>query len=422
MGLVMSNDLFNLFVFIELVTILCAILITFKRDKASLKAGFYYLLFNNAGMLFYLLAFIILYLKCDTLNLQAMKAALSSSAPDFELKAAFVMITAAFGVKSAFFPVYNWLPKAHGAAPSSVSALLSGLLVKSGLYEFIRLNEVVHVSSMDPFFLYLGGATAALGVLFALCQKDIKLILAFHTVSQVGIMFMGIGPFKGFLYSGGLLHVVNHAVFKSLLFLCAGVVVAVYKNRSVTQIRGVFKRLPLVSAFMIVGMLSITGMPCLSGCVGKSILSYSLSGFAPQLWILRIVNIGTAASFIKLSQIFFSQGIGASFERHRVGMGVNAALFLLSIGCVLSGLMYEYMGEVVLEVPVPDMQILSAGKVADYVLTMALGYLVYMAVRREPAIVRHVRGFEISFRDSCLLLAGFVCVMTGALLALSQAL
>ncbi|WP_038261827.1 complex I subunit 5 family protein [Peptoclostridium litorale] len=416
MGLLMSNDLFNLFVFIEIVTIISTMLITFKKDGAALKAGFYYLIFNNAGMLFYLVAFIIIYSVCGTLNLQLIKTSIGPFKDNFSVRMAYVMITAAFGVKSAFFPVYTWLPKAHSAAPSAISALLSGLLVKSGLYEFIRLNEVFHYSSMDMPLAVLGSLTAFLGVLFALCQNDIKLILAFSTVSQIGIMFMGIGPFKGFLYSGGLLHLMNHSLLKSLLFLGAGIIISEYKNKNVMQIRGVFARLPMTSIFMIIGMLSITGMPYLNGYVGKSIVAYSLKKTPWELIVLQLVNIGTAASFIKLSQIFFINVKGVSMRRKK-RITENVPLLILSIGCIVTAAFYIEMANLLVEVPVPDIIIISPRKIGEYVLTMFAGFALYkLVLKHDPVWVKNIRHFDVSFANACMFLVGFVVVMSAVII------
>ncbi|WP_158408922.1 complex I subunit 5 family protein [Peptoclostridium acidaminophilum] len=412
MGLIMSNDLFNLFVFIEVVTILSTMLITYRGDGSSLRAGFYYLLFNNAGMLFYLIAFIILYQVCGTLNLQLMKEAVPAYMDEFSVKLAYVLITAAFGVKSAFFPVYNWLPKAHSAAPSAVSALLSGLLVKSGLYEFIRLNEVFHYASLDLFLAAVGAATAMLGVTFALCQKDIKLILAFHTVSQVGIMFMGIGPFRGFAYSGGMLHLVNHAMFKALLFLCAGMIVSDYKNRNVTQIRGVLFRFPLLSLFMIVGMLSITGMPSLNGYIGKHIIADSVKHIFWEKAVLVLVNIGTAASFIKISQIFTADYRNLRIPVKKLGPEY-LPLFLLASSCALLAAYYRQLASWLFELPIPVFTPSDPIHMLEYGGILAAGYGVYhFFIKKDPPWVGRIRNTDISFENACVLLLGFVCIMS----------
>ena len=416
MGLLMSNDLFNLFVFIEIVTIISTMLITFKKDKAALKAGFYYLLFNNAGMLFYLMAFIIIYSICGTLNLLLIREAIAPFKDELSVKIAYVLIITAFGVKSAFFPVYNWLPKAHSSAPSAISALLSGLLVKSGLYQFIRLNEILHYSSMDAFFTTLGTLTALLGVIFAFSQKDIKLMLAFSTVSQIGIMFTGIGPFNGFFYLGGLLHLVNHSLLKSLLFLGAGIIVSEYRNRNVSQIRGVFGRLPLTSIFMIIGMLSVTGMPYLNGYVGKSIVAYSLEKAPFELFLLRLVNVGTAATFIKMSQIFFT-GSRQSSMKTRKRLAENIPLLILSAGCVIFAVFYRDVAGLLLSIPVPDAGIYSASKTFEYVLTMLAGLTLYeLMLKHDPVWVKNIRKFDVSFANACMFLVGLVVIMSAAII------
>jgi multicomponent Na+:H+ antiporter subunit D len=167
-------------------------------------------------------------------------------------------------VKSALFPLFTWLPKAHGVAYTSLSALLSGLLVKGGLYLFIRVHVYMFgydTYNMTEVFFYIGALTALVGVVLALVQKDLKQILAHHTISQIGLMMMGLSYGYGLSFTGGLMHIINHALFKSLLFLCAGLIIYEYKTKKIYAIRGVFRSMPLTSIFLIIGMLSISGAP-----------------------------------------------------------------------------------------------------------------------------------------------------------------
>src|SRR6056297_1584012 len=211
LGMLQTNDIFNLFVFIELITILSTILILYKKDGFSVRAGLYYLLFNSVGILFYLLGMVMIYNLMGTLNIEILTEKLEMVENVRFLTISYIFIMAAVGVKSAFFPVFNWLPKAHSAAPSSISALLSGLLVKSGLYVFIRLSDIFQITTFNRFFFILGFFTAISGIIFALSQKDIKQILAFHTISQIGIIMMGLNSMTGRAYVGGIMHIFNHS-------------------------------------------------------------------------------------------------------------------------------------------------------------------------------------------------------------------
>ena len=270
LGLIQSNDLFNMFVFIELTTIIVTILIAFKKTGEALRAGIYYLLLNTAGILMYLIGIVLIYNTVGTINVREVTAAMGSLGDTTIIGFAFVLMMGGISVKAALFPVFTWLPKAHGVAQSSISALLSGLIVKGGLYLFIRMSQMFEPAGfgLGEVFFVLGAVTALVGVAFALSQKNIKQVLAYHTISQVGIMMMGLSHTVGSkLFHGGLLHVFNHALFKSLLFLTAGLIIQVYGTKRIKDIRGVMRIMPFVSAMMLIAMLGITGAPFLNGYV-----------------------------------------------------------------------------------------------------------------------------------------------------------
>ena len=299
-GLILSNDLFNMFVFIEIISLISAILIIYKKDGYALRAGIYYLLFNSIGMIFYLLGIVIIYTNTGTMNIEGLMTVDMNAT----MKIGIALIIASAGVKSAFFPVYNWLPRAHTAAPSSISALLSGVLVKAGFIVLIKVFRYIDNTMYFEFLTAVGIVTCILGFVFAMSQKDIKSILAFHTVSQSGLILIGLVG-GATLQMGGFLHIINHALFKSLLFLTIGLVIKKYNIRRVDKIKGVFKRLPIISILIIIGILSITGFPFTSGFVSKMIMKSYYKGNISMMILFHIINLGTIISFIKVSQIFF---------------------------------------------------------------------------------------------------------------------
>ncbi len=408
LGLVQTNDLFNFFLFIELTTMISTILILYKNDGYSIRAGLFYLLFNSIGMLFFLIGIIMVYMISGTLNMEVTSYKLMVIRDLGLVKLSFIFMIAAVGVKSAFFPVYNWLPKAHGAAPASISALLSGLLVKSGLYGFIRLNQMFGLEGFKSFFIAVGFITAVSGVVFALCQKDIKQILAFHTISQVGLILIGLSTMEGMQYYGGLLHIFNHAIFKTLLFLCVGNIITVYDSRRITEIRGVFRTMPFLSVFMIIGMLSITGSPLFNGFVSKSIIKYSFSDFPVLDTMINIINIGTAASFIKFSQVFF----GKSETLMGESKTDNLSLFLLSIACLVMGLFHVPITRELWGVELHHINLLSLEKWFIYFLTLFIGFFIYkLLIEKDYKLVKSIRHSSISFEASNILLVLFVSLM-----------
>ena len=410
LGMLQTNDMFSIFVFIELITIVSTVLILYKKDGESVRAGLYYLIFNSMGILFYLVGMAMLYNAFGTLNIELLTDRMAEVNNVNFISTAYIFIMAAVGVKSAFFPVFNWLPKAHSAAPSSISALLSGLLVKSGLYVFVRMNVMFNYDGLDRFFLFIGFVTAFAGVLFALSQKDIKRILAFHTISQVGIIMMGLNALDPTKRIGGIMHIFNHAFFKSLLFMGAGAIIHVYRKRNVSEIRGVLRRMPFVSILMAVGMLSITGMPFFNGFVSKAIIK---EGFKESVLIgigLRIVNIGTMVSFIKLSQIFFGEGetetAYSGTWQEKAGMLVPAVL------CVALGIFHVPLMSLLLDVDIGHVNPMSVEKWTAYFINAAIGFLVYAKIiARDFKFVRRIRRFKISFGNSNYLLILYIFLM-----------
>ncbi len=412
MGLLQSNDLFNFFIFIDITTILSTILIIYEKDGFAIKSGVYYLLFNSVGMLFYQLGFIFLYSSMGTLNMSLLAERLALVPHSPLIRFSFLFFMVAVGVKSAVFPVYNWLPKAHSAAPSAISALLSGLLVKSGLYAFLRIRTLFAFDFMNEFFFFLGLFSALSGVAFALSQKDLKQILAYHTVSQIGLIVMGLSQPNTLLYLGGIAHLMNHALFKALLFLCAGIIIHHYQKRRVTEIRGVFHTMPFISVAMIIAMISITGGFLTNGYISKSLLTYGLAEKSGWIRLLyQIINLGTMTSFIKIAQIFFGPALP---DRRQVNPGQWIAVGALSFACLAIPWIYEPLWAG-FGVQLPHISLFTPQKFLILCLQGALGIgLVRWLTLKEPKMVRNIRHFQIGFGVSNGLMLFFLLLMIAA--------
>ncbi len=407
LALLQTNDLFNLFVLIEIISIISTILIIFKKDGFAVRAGLYYLLFNSIGSIFYLLGMIIIYNIFGTLNIDVIKHHIHLIDNDLIIHAAFILMMSAIGVKSALFPVFTWLPKAHGAAPSSISALLSGLIVKSGLYVMIKVDHLFNLYTFKEYFFILGFFSAIIGILFALSQKDIKQILAYHTISQIGIILMGLSTINQITFYGGLYHIINHALFKSLLFLGAGMIIRTYNIRRVTEIRGVFKTMPLTSIFIIVGMLSITGAPFFNGFISKSLIVHGLKEQTFIYFLFFIINIGTATSFIKFSQIFF----GKSKLKGQATINEKIALFILSIACITLGLHFNYFNQYLFHVESPVV-ILDLYNIMTYFITIIIGFILYQTIiKKDYLVFKKIRHMHITFETTNYLLVLYIFTM-----------
>jgi multicomponent Na+:H+ antiporter subunit D len=407
-GIIQSNDLFNIFVFIEVVTTISAILIIYKRDGFSLRAGLYYLLFNSVGMIIYLIGIGLLYNTFGTLNIDQLRDLIFALEDTNVIRFAYAFIIAALGVKSAFFPVYNWLPKAHGAAPSAISALLSGLLVKSGLYVFIRINQIMPMTSMQNYFYILGFLTALGGIIFALSQNDIKQILAFSTVSQVGLILMGLSAMSGEAMQGAIFHMLNHGLFKSMLFMGAGNIINFYGTRSVNDIRGVFKTMPLTSIFMLGGVLAITGAPMFNGFVSKALIQYSFKENILVTLMFYILNVGTILYYIKFVQIFFGRS-SASISEDKPSV---LPLALSMIGCLLLGTFLLPVIESIGGIQIFTINLFSISKIFSYFLYVGIAVVIYnKLVKKYDSLFNSIRHFNIPFETSNMMLIIFVISM-----------
>ncbi|MGO1368680.1 MAG: complex I subunit 5 family protein [Senegalia sp. (in: firmicutes)] len=407
-ALLLSNDLFNIFVILDIITILSTILIVYKKDGFAVRAGLYYLAFNSVGILFYLLGLILLYSFTGTLNMDIIKFKIEFFKDTNIIKLSYVLIMAAVGVKSALFPVYNWLPRAHSAAPSGISALLSGLLVKSGLYVFIRMNQMFNMDVLNDFFFLLGFLTGFLGVLFALSQKDIKQILAFHTISQIGIMLMGVSAMEGELLLGGILHIFNHAIFKTLLFLAAGILINRYGTRRVTEIRGVFRDSPILAIFILVGIFSITGAPLFNGYISKSIIKHGLYASSIKVNMLNLLNLGTMISFVKFSQIFFGHSKVDKIPQKKSAISI----FILAFTCVFLGLFSKALMDILFDIELSYLQIFDIGYIIDYGINLIIAFIIFkLLIEKDYKVIKKLRHINLSFGATNIMLLSFIVIM-----------
>ncbi len=395
MALFQAGDIFTLFILLELITIIAGILITYEKEGISVKAGLYYLLINSVGMTIYLMGVILIYNSVGVLDMALMREALSKAPLTAIQHAALGCFITAFAVKTAMFPVNSWLPFAHGSAPTQMSALLSGLLVKIGIYGLLRFMEVFPVTSYMHHILALGVVTAIYGVVMAMLQKDLKLILAYHTISQMGLIIMGLASGKKEGFTGSLLHDVNHFMFKSLLFLGVGVLIHLYGTREVSKIRGVLKEQPIVGYSLLVGVLGITGAPLFDGSLSKILIEESFIGGWSYLIILT-VNLGTIVSFLKFSQIFRGKA------RVRHADKVNGwKVYTVAVMAFLTLITYP-LELIFFDMPWSDVHFtvknLSKGAVEFYGL-FALAYVIYnkglkKLLKRYPKLGKGKMGFQ----------------------------
>ncbi len=331
----MSRDLFNIFVLIEVSTIICGILIMYLRDKRAVYDGLVYIIINTVGIMFYLLGVGMIYKMFGLLDIDALAAQISAVEPG-QLVMPFAFIMTGLSVKAAIFPAYLWLPKAHGTpgAPSVVSAMLSGIYIKSAVFVAIQMiylfREALPITGL---LTVLGVITALTGIVLALVSKDMKLILAYHTISQIGLIIIGAVSLTPSAAGGGVLHMMFHALFKSLLFMTVGLVLREYDTRNVTEVRGLAKASPILAIALLAGILGITGAPFFNGSVSKYLIA---SGYKQGVMrvMLELINLGTTLSFLKLAAML----PGEATRTVRIRFSESVALMAGAASVLLTGI------------------------------------------------------------------------------------
>jgi len=362
---VLADDAFTFLLSWEFMSLASwALVMAHHKERGNARAGYIYLVMAGFGTFCLLLGFGLLAGPDGGYTFEAMRA--GHATPLIEaLILALVLVGA--GSKAGLVPLHVWLPLAHPAAPSHVSALMSGVMTKVAVYGFVRIVfDLLNGGSWwsGLVVLVLGGVTAALGVLYALMQHDLKRLLAYHTVENIGIIFIGLGLALAFQANGmaagaalaltaALFHVFNHSLFKSLLFFGAGAVLTATGERDMEHLGGLIHKMPLTSFAFLVGCVAISALPPLNGFVSEwlTFQAILISPVLPQ-WALKLTipAVGAllalsaalaAACFVKAFGITFlgrarSKAAEAATEVDRFSL---TAMFALSALCLLAGIL-----------------------------------------------------------------------------------
>jgi hydrogenase-4 component B len=341
-------------------------LLSFEHEKArTRRAGMLFLIMSHAGSGLLLIAFLILARAGGSLDFAALHH-IASTLPAWQQGAVFILFFLGFGVKAGIVPLHVWLPEAHPVAPSNISALMSGIVIKTGIYGM----ALVFFDFFDAppvwagiLVLGVGVLSALLGVLYALMEHDLKRLLAYHSIENIGIILIGFGAAMIFSALGhtalaavaliaGLYHTLNHAIFKSLLFLGAGAVHYSTRTRNMEEMGGLIRRMPVTALCFLIGAIAISGLPPLNGFVSEW-LTYQalLAGFGSAQSLTRII-FPIAGALLALTAALaaacFVKAFGISFlalprsenaaEALEVPPSMRFGMGLLAAGCLALGL------------------------------------------------------------------------------------
>ncbi len=366
MGMVLlADDAYLFMVAWETMALSSYFLVTTDHHLTEVRrAGFLYLLIAHIGAIAILLSFGVMQGGHGDYTFDALR---SAPLGGFWASAAFLLALFGFGAKAGMLPLHVWLPEAHPAAPSPVSALMSGIMLKTALYGMLRVTFDLLDTQLwwwGALVLTLGLVSALFGAMFAAVQTDMKRLLAYSSIENIGIILVGIGltiifhsDGKGLLaalaLTATLYHCINHAFFKGLLFLSAGAVLHTTGERNLGRLGGLIRRMPWVAALTLVGALAIAGLPPLNGFVSEWLLlqAFLLSPGLPQPYLNMLVPVAAAALVLAMALsayvmvkfygvIFLGQPRAENIKpAHDAGGWQRFGLGWLALGCIALGLM-----------------------------------------------------------------------------------
>ena len=371
-GVVLTGDMFNLYVFLEIASIASYALVAFGTEAEELEASFKYMIMGCVASTFVLFGVGVLYGKTGTLNMAHLAKIIDENGMSPAIWFAAALFLMGFGLKAAMVPFHAWLPDAHPSAPAPISAMLSGVLIKSlGIYSLARVSYIVFGMSkpISTIFMVLGGLSMIVGVLLAVGQWDMKRLFAYHSISQMGYVMLGLGLGTPLGILGGVFHLLNHSAFKSCLFLCSGAIEHEVGTRELKKMGGLWRRMPVTSTSCVISSLSISGVPPFNGFWSKLIIIVAAiqARHYVAATIAVVVAFLTLTSFTKVMRYaIFGSPAAESQKVKEASAFMGVALILLALCCTSFGLLYPVLKPWILG-PAVDV-LLKAGDYIQLVL------------------------------------------------------
>lgn len=368
-----QNALFFLIVW-EFMSLSSFFLVIFENDKKEvLASGINYLIFMHISFLFLTASFILLSIKTSSFDFDTFKIFLSSDKITSNI--VFLLFFIGFGIKAGFVPFHSWLPKAHPAAPSHVSAIMSSCMIKIGIYGIIRTLLLVGTPSLKITYMLFAVSiiTSLYGILYALVQRNIKKLLAYSSIENIGIIGVGIAVgMLGIIYkqeavvflgfTGSLMHILNHSIFKNLLFLLSGAIYQKTHTKNIEKLGGLIKSMPYTAIFFLIASLAISGLPPFNGFISEFLIYFgmlkglqikefhSLLIFTFSIACFALVGTMSLLCFSKAFSIIFL-GIARSKNSSEVKSDVSAPmifpLFVLVVLIFFIGILPQYAVRIV---------------------------------------------------------------------------
>lgn len=372
MALVVTvNNVLVFLVFWEIMSLVSYFLVVFDtKHEKSIQAGMIYIVMTHIGTAFLIAAFMIMYKYAHSFDFFVIKNAcqiMSSPAKNI----VFLLLLVGFGTKAGIVPLHIWLPYAHPQAPSHISSIMSGVMIKTAIYGIIRF--VIYILGVNSswwgvLILALAVISCLVGIIYALMEHDIKRLLAYSSVENMGIILLGVGlamffislnmPYLAvFSLIAGLYHLINHAIFKGLLFLCAGSVYKATGTRDIEKLGGLIKRMPQTAVYFLLGAAAISALPPLNGFVSEwlTLQAFFLGAFSVVGWTRLFFGIcaGMLALTSGLAAACFVKAFGLTFlaqprshyakDAKEVSLSMRAGMFFLSTLAIIFGLAVAFI-------------------------------------------------------------------------------
>ncbi len=354
MGITVSGDVFNVFVFLEVSSLSTYILISFGQDKRCLTAAIRYLIMGTIAATFYLIGIGFLYSLTGTLNMADLASRLPDLASQNTVAVAFGFVVIGLGIKMALFPLHAWLPNAYTYAPNAVTAFLAGTATKAAVYVFMRLAFAIFpddyfsdFTSTHAIILALGIISAVATSAVAIFQDDLKRLFAWSSIGQIGYIAVGIGLASTAGVAASFLHLFNHALMKTAIFMAIGGLFVVSGTTTMAALKDAGRRMPWTMAAILIGGLSLIGVPFTTGFISKW---YLVSAALEQnyWWLAGLILLGslvTAAYVWKIVETaYFRKDPDAKVIRQEAPLSLLVPTWILVIGNIYFGINAQFTG------------------------------------------------------------------------------
>ncbi|MFW6368547.1 MAG: complex I subunit 5 family protein [Spirochaetota bacterium] len=362
LGMVYTNDLFNMYVFMEILAIASCALVTIRGSRENLYAGLKYLLIGTVGSVTVLFGIAVLYMVSGNLNMTIIADGMPQLWNDYptNVKMAIGFMLTGFGIKAAVFPLHTWLPDAHSTAPTGSSALLSGLVVTVYLFGAAKVlfsvigAEVLALTNIPLMLSYVGMLGMIAGSVFALGQREVKRILAYSTVAHVGYMVLGMGLASEAGVSTAVFHMIAHGLMKTALFLSVGTVIRRTGKKYVSEFAGVGYRMPLTMLVFSIAALGMIGVPGVNGFMSKwyLILAGIDAGISLVVPVILLSSFLNALYYLPVISRAFMQRSTESdhvMKRDRLPTALVSPMVGIAILCIVTGLFPQLVMNIINE-------------------------------------------------------------------------